>query len=187
MKTYTGETALLEYLQERADRPSLWVELHPVSGNFSNYKRTEEVHTCYVESSEGKVKFTGISEAFYDSTVTDFDTRTKRANAEDEKEEAEGEFRTWESGEFEESDYNIPAFITEANGWIDNSWHNDTCPHFEHEGKKLALWIGDKEKLDCSHLYSIDPIAEDGMCYGEYVLETDSVEELKNFIDQYKP
>lgn len=95
MKTFTGETALLDYLNENKERPTLWVSLIPANSTFSNSKRTAPVHTCIVETSDGKAKFTGISEEFYDSDVVDFDTRVKRSISEDSKEEDE----LWDEGD----------------------------------------------------------------------------------------
>jgi len=43
--------------------------------------------------------------------------------------------------EFPDFDYEIPDL---GKGWIDSSWHNDTCPSFEYttkQGVVYRLWI----------------------------------------------
>lgn len=65
--------------------------------------------------------------------------------------------------EFDEKKYSIPRFITEENGWTDESWHNDVCPRFVNNKLKLGLWVypndpkrRDGDKRLSLHLYDED-------------------------------
>lgn len=50
--------------------------------------------------------------------------------------------------EFPEAEYLVPddmlAMLAEM-GFQDQSWHNDVCPHFWHEQRRVAVWTGPSE------------------------------------------
>lgn len=94
----------------------------------------------------------------------------------------------WKSNEFNEEDYDVPAFLTEANGWKDNSWHNDVCPRWHNDKKRICLWIGQTDKKDeCASIYLIQRINADGEVEydggKEDLIFTDSLNELTAFLD----
>ena len=52
--------------------------------------------------------------------------------------------------------------ITIPNGWVDNSWHNDICPHLEkpvNPVKSVAIWCDYKEyarrELGSMHRFTV--------------------------------
>jgi len=89
--------------------------------------------------------------------------------------------------EFPDFDYDMPNL---GNGWIDSSWHNDTCPSFEyHNGKGLTyrLWVE----------YTDPNIREVGgkqftlSKYSDYdemvqLLESDDLNEVLNYFNNLK-
>jgi hypothetical protein len=70
----------------------------------------------------------------------------------------------------------MPALPAE---WLDNSWHNDTMPHFDHAECPLSIWIDYLDPADREHqegcrfsVYRLDgdgQFADDGLP----VLQTD--------------
>jgi hypothetical protein len=83
---------------------------------------------------------------------------------------------------FNASDYDVPAFVLlDSENWIDNSFRNDACPSFEHYGLGLRLWVGDRDKKDCTSVYSLEYINSEGERLGS-AYDTDILDDLRGWL-----
>lgn len=94
----------------------------------------------------------------------------------------QSEFPNWDGGEL---------YIPE--GWEDNSWHNDTCPHaelyIEKENVEFVFYVWqdyvdkDKREYDNTPRYTFDIVVKTRR--GDYTLffkQTDSLDEIKELV-----
>jgi hypothetical protein len=61
-----------------------------------------------------------------------------------------------------------------AMGFVDQSWHNNMCPHFVHAGAMLSVWIEHPDAAQrenperyCVGIYSEDHSDEDNLYIGD--------------------
>ena len=69
-------------------------------------------------------------------------------------------------------------------GWKDNSWHNDTCPHIEKRIDDIVIYVwqdyvdeNQRESFGKRYLFKIE--ADD---YDVFAYETDDWNEIKNLM-----
>lgn len=86
--------------------------------------------------------------------------------------------------EFNENDYNVPAFINDKTGWFDESWHNDTCPRFENPKHNICIWVEctepSKRQEATDNIFIVQPVEE--MSINTVLFQTDSEEQLAAFL-----
>lgn len=88
--------------------------------------------------------------------------------------------------EFNGSDFAIPSFVTDENGWTDESWHNDICPSFHNTKLELCLWVSetDEEKRDGRKRFILEAYSIDKEVRA-YLLATNDSRELSAYIARY--
>jgi hypothetical protein len=84
--------------------------------------------------------------------------------------------------EFPSFDYELPNL---GNGWVDNSWHNDSCPSLDYplEGEKmLRIWFQESnpEERECGGKQFVLVIGEYGD--SEHLMESDDLDEVLSYI-----
>ena len=80
-------------------------------------------------------------------------------------------------------DADMPAI---PKGFVDSSWHNDTCPSIESDTAQLRIWIdytelGNREFGNIGHRFTVLRKDDDS---GDAVLETDDWNEVLEYIDE---
>lgn len=82
---------------------------------------------------------------------------------------------------FPNFDFEVPALVSQSEGWEDISWGNDACPSFECDVFILFVDYADRMKREfpLSKQFSMH-------CEGEVMLETDSWEDIRAFIEDGK-
>ena len=57
-----------------------------------------------------------------------------------------------------------------ARGFIDQSWHNDTCPGFERGQIKVWIEHPNADQRENPERYCVDRLDDDGISYGDSLL-----------------
>lgn len=71
-------------------------------------------------------------------------------------------------------------------GFIDQSWHNDTMPHWEHDALRVSLWIDHEDpkerECDAGFRFALYDIDADGAFVGNAFFQSDNWPEVERAI-----
>ena len=95
--------------------------------------------------------------------------------------------------EFNQADYNIPAFLLEA-PWEDESWHNDACPSFVNRERRIKIWV-EATSPDWREMHAQFYVVgglwaddeHDQIDWDVELYETEDVDDLIRFLEEVKP
>ncbi len=83
--------------------------------------------------------------------------------------------------EFPDYDSTLPVL----DGFVDDSWHNDTCPSLVNVAHGLKLWCeyaNPKRRTGGCKQYILYHVNDDNWSDDNYVMESDNIEEIKKEI-----
>jgi len=85
--------------------------------------------------------------------------------------------------EFPDYDAELPTLT----GFVDDSWHNDTCPSLFNATYSLKLWceyVDVKRRTEGSKRFILFWLDDEGCMHDEFLAESDNLDDIKKAIEE---